>query len=340
MARRLDILVLFDTAGTPPEDQDFSKELKTEDWKSEAHVIKALNELGHHVRLLGVYDDVSLITREVLRHRPDIVFNLTEHFHGDSTYDRNVVGLLELLQLPYTGTSPAGLVLCKNKGISKEILTYHRIKTPAFGVIHRGQRVPKPRRLKYPILVKPLREEASYGISQNSLVDNDQDFTDRVHFVHHSMDQDAIVEEFVEGRELYVSILGNRRLQVFPYRELVFSRQEDETHKIATFKVKWDAKYRKKWGIQNRFATGLSDEIVSKIERVCKKAYRHLYMRGYGRIDVRLTPQGEVVVLEANPNAFIARDEDFALSAEKAGVSYNRLIQRVLNLGLSNDGAR
>jgi D-alanine-D-alanine ligase len=336
MTRKLNVLVLFDTAGTPPEDQDFTQDMKTESWKAERHVIKALRDLGHEVRLLGIYDDITLVSREIETHRPDIVFNMTEHFNGEPMFDRNIVGLLELHQLAYTGTPPMGLMLCKNKGISKKVLTYHRIRTPAFKVYHRGERVSAPKRLKYPILVKPLREEASYGISQNSLVDNDKDFIERIRFVHESMEQDVIAEEFVEGREFYVSLLGNHRLQVFPIRELVFRQMPKDAAKIATFKVKWDEKYRKKYGIQNRFAPNLSDEVRQKIERVCKKVYRHLYMRGYGRIDLRLTPENDVVVIEANPNPFIAKDEDFAMSAEKTGMTYPQLIQRILSIGLYN----
>ena len=335
MSRSLKVLVLFDTAGTPPDDQDFSDEMKTEDWNAEAHVIRTLKSLGHEVRCLGIYDDIRLLCREVESHRPDIVFNMTEHFHGETIYDRNIVGLLELYGIPYTGTPPAGLMLCKNKGISKKILSYHRIKIPGFTVIHRGERIGMPKRLQYPIIIKPLREEASYGISLKSLVDNDQDFEERVRFVHESMDQDVIAEEYIEGREFYVSLLGNFRLQVFPLRELVFCKVPEDEPKIATFKVKWDENYRKKWGIQNRFANNLSQEMVEKIEAVAKKVYRLLYVRGYGRIDIRLTEKNEVVVLEANPNPFIAKDEDYSLSAEKAGIAYPQLLQKIINLGLA-----
>lgn len=334
MTKKLNILVLFDTAGTPPDNQDFTAEFKTEDYKAEADVVTALKELGHEVRVLGVYDNIDLITNEVRDHRPDIVFNLTEQFHGEPAFDRNVVGLCELLELPYTGSAPAGMMLCKNKGVAKKILTYHKIKTPSFTVYHRGHKISPPKRLAFPILVKPLREEASYGISQNSLVTNEQELIERIRFVHESMDRDAIVEEYVEGRELYVGILGNQRLQVFPFREMIFSQVPDEEPKIATFKAKWDEKYRKKWGIKNKFIEGLPQSVYDKIAHVSKRVYRLLYIKGYGRLDLRLTPKGEVVVIEANPNPFIAKDEDFALSAQKGEVEYNQLIQRILNLGL------
>lgn len=334
MNQKLNILVIFDTAGTPPKNQDYTKEFKTEDWEAEANIVKVLNELGHTVRLLGVFDTISPILDEVKKDRPDIIFNLVEQFNNEPVFDRNVVGLFELLEIPYTGTGLAGLMLCKNKGIAKKILTHHNIKTPAFSVYHRGQKISPPKELAYPILVKPLREEASYGISQNSLVQNDQGLIERIRFVHESMDRDAIAEEYVEGRELYVSLLGNQRLQVFPSREMIFGEVPDEEPKIATFKAKWDKKYRKRWGIKNTFSKEMPQAMEDKIAQVCKQVYHLLYMKGYGRLDIRLTPADDIVVIEANPNPFIAKDEDFALSAKKGGIEYNQLIQKILNLGL------
>lgn len=335
MNQKRKVLVVFDTEGTPPKDQDFSEELKTEDWKTERHVIRALKSLGHEVFTVGVFDDPALILQKVEEVRPDICFNLTEHFHGDLTLDRSVAGLYELLDIPYTGAGPTGLILCKNKGVSKKIMTYHRIKTPSFQVFHLGQKIHRFKKLSFPILIKPLREEASYGISQNSLVYNEKEFAERIEFVHGSMKKDAIAEEYIEGRELYVGILGNLRLQVFPVREMVFKEVPKEDPKIATYKAKWDEEYRKKWGIENQFANNLSAELQEKITETCKKVYRLLYMRGYGRIDVRLTPQNEVAIIEANPNPFLASDEDFALSARKDGLEYPVLIQRILNLGFN-----
>jgi len=337
-SKKLDVLVIFDSAGTPPDDQNFKEEFKTADWTAEADVVYSVKKLGHHVRALGVYDDISLIIDEVNKQMPDIIFNLTEVFNGRSESDHNIVSLFELLEIPYTGTSPYGLMLCKDKGLSKKVLTYHDIRTPIFQVIERGAKIIPPKQIGYPILVKPLREEASYGISQNSLVNNDKEFIERVKKVHQSMNLDVIVEEYIEGREIYVSIVGNQQLQVFPLREMVFNRVENKDHQFATFKSKWDQKYRKKWGIQNRFVKNLSPEVVERIEKICKRTYRLLGMKGYGRIDVRLTPQNEVVVLEANPNPHISDEEDFARSVEKGEVNYYQLIHRILNLGLQSSG--
>lgn len=334
MTRKLNVLVLFDTAGTPPADQDFTQELKTDDWETERNVIDTLKGLGYEVETLGVYDDASLIINGVAEYDPDIVFNLTEHFHGAAHLDKNVVGLLELLQVPYTGTGSPGLMLCKNKGISKEILTFHRIKNPRFDIFYRGMRIRRPKRLRFPLFIKPLSEEASMGIAQASFVENDADFCERIRFVHESLKQDAIAEEYIDGRELYVSILGNQRLQAFELREMKFGQTPEDEPKIATYKAKWDEKYRKRWGIKNVFAGQLPDAISERIREVCKRVYRVLQIQGYGRIDLRLTPESEIFILEANPNPYLAKHEDFAESGAKAGISYDRLIQRILNLAL------
>lgn len=331
---KLQILVVFDTAGMPPADQNFEKALKNDpDWKSERHVVNALKECGHHVRTAGIYDNIAPLLKAVERQRPDLIFNMVEDFNAIPHYDRNVAGLFELLGIAYTGTAPNGLMLCRNKGTAKKILSHHHIQTPAFHIYPRDRRPSPPKKLTYPLIVKPLGEESSYGLARSSVVENDRDLMERVCFLHENMDQDALVEKFIEGRELYVSLLGNRKLQVFPIREMIFGRLPEGKKKFATFKAKWNEKYRRRWGIQNRFAP-LSSEIENRIFGICKKVYRLLCIRGYGRIDLRLTPSNDIVVLEANPNPFIAKDEDFALAAQKGGMSYNTLIQKIVQLGL------
>ena len=330
------VLVLFDTAGTPPATQDYSRGLKTDDWAAEAHVLAALQKLGHEVRTIGVYDEPGTIIDEIKAYPPDVVFNLTEHFNDRSAYDRNVAGLLEMLDVPYTGSSPTGLTLCKNKGMAKEILAYHKIRVPAFAIFSPGVTIRRPRQLTFPLFIKPLKEEASYGISQDSFVENDQAFEERVRFIHERMNQEALAEEYVEGRELYVSVLGNGRLQVFPIREVIFSEVPEGRPRFSTFKAKWDNAYRKRWGIQNIFAESLPDGMAQRIAKICKKVYRALRIRGYGRIDLRVTPDGGIVILEANPNPNLDRDDEIAQSAIKAGLTYERLIRRILGLALSN----
>lgn len=333
--KRYKVLVLFDTAGTPPPDQDFSKELQTEAWAAEAHVIAALHSLGHEVRTIGVWDEPGMIIDEIKANPPDVVFNLTEHFNAVSAYDRNVAGLLEMMGVPYTGSSPTGLTLCKNKGMAKELLAYHKIRVPNFAIFSPGSAIRRPKRLAFPLFIKPLKEEGSYGISLASFVEDDDAFEERIRFIHERMNQEALAEEFIDGRELYVSILGNDQLRVLPFREVIFGEVPEGQPKFATFKAKWDDAYRKRWGIRNVFAEPLLDGANQRVAKICKAAYRALRIRGYGRIDLRVTPEGEIVILEANPNPNLDRDDEFAQSAMKTGLSYPRLIQRILTLALT-----
>jgi D-alanine-D-alanine ligase len=332
MKKKIDVLVIFDLPSPPPKYLDLSRELDSADWKTEAHVVRALTRLGHRVRTIGLYDDPGPVLDEIKTHRPDVVFNLAEQFKDRSANDRNVVGLLEMMDVRYTGSSPTGLTLCKNKGMTKEILSYHRIDFPDFAVFPPSANIRKPKQLDYPLFIKPLKDEASYGIAQDSFVRDDRSFEDRVRFIHERLNQQALAEEYIEGRELYVSIIGNRRLHVLPIREVIFSKMPENQPQFATFKAKWDEEYRKKWGIKNIFAQDLPEGIPEKISVICKKVYQALHIRGYGRIDLRLTPEGRIVVLEANPNPGLAPDDEVALSALKAGYSYEELVQWILRL--------
>lgn len=334
--KRYKVLVLFDTAGPPPADQDFTKELKSDDdWAAEAHVIEALKKLGHEVRMIGVWDEPGMIIDEIKANPPDAVFNLTEHFNEISAYDRNVAGLLEMMGVPYTGSSPTGLTLCKNKGMAKELLAYHQIRVPNFAIFSPGAAIKRPAHLTFPLFIKPAEEEASYGISLDSFVETDDAFEERIRFIHERMNQAALAEEYIEGREIYVSLLGNDRLQVFPPREVIFSEIPAGQPRFSTFKAKWDDAYRKRWGIQNVFAEPFTDGTGQRMVKICKAVYRALRIRGYGRIDLRVTPENEIVILEANPNPNLDRDDEFAQSAMKAGLTYERLIQRILRLAIS-----
>jgi D-alanine-D-alanine ligase len=224
--------------------------------------------------------------------------------------------------------------LCKHKGISKKILLYHHIHVPNFVVIPRGQRIARLKRPKFPLLVKPVKEEASYGISQASFVTSDEQFRERVAFIHESHDSDVIAEEYIEGRELYVSVMGNAKLTVFPIRELVFREVPPNEPKIATYKAKWDEEYRKRWGLQNQFPEDLAPALIAEIEDVCKRIYRLLTIEGYARIDLRLTADNKIYFIEANPNPILAEDEDFAQGAAKAGLAYPQLIDRIIGIGM------
>lgn len=334
MKRKLKVLALLDAIAPTVIDQDLSAELKTDLWKTEANVLEALRGLGHTTEHLAIFDDLDLLRQKLQSFEPDAIFNLADQFKNNRAFDQNIVSFLEMQGLPFTGCGSTGLTLCKHKGISKKILSYHRIRVPDFVTVARGKRIARPKRLKFPILVKPLKEEASLGISQASFVETDEQFRERVQFIHDKFDHDVIAEEYIEGRELYVSALGNHRLQVFPIRELVFKEVPPDEPKIATYRAKWDEAYRKRWGLRNQFAQGLDPALVAGIEQTCKRIYRLLTIDGYARVDLRVTAKNEIYFIEANPNPMLAEDEDFAQSALKANLPYPQLIERILRLGL------
>jgi D-alanine-D-alanine ligase len=337
--KKLRVLALVDDGLVPPDDTEGVDTL-TVPWKTEFDVIETLREEGHEVRVLGVGSELAPIRQALDEFRPEIAFNLIEAFDNVATFDHNVVAYLELLRLRYTGCNSRGLVLARDKSISKKILHYHRIGVAAFEVFPRGRRVRRPRRLRFPLIVKSLTLDASLGISQASVVEDDERLVERVRFIHESLETDALVEEYVEGRELYVGLLGNHRLQVLPVWELDFSGMPDESRRIATERLKWSLTYQKKHRIMSGPAKGLPPEVLKSITSVCKRVYRNLELSGYARIDLRLREDGRVFVMEANPNPQLAYGEDFAESAERAGLGYGALLERIMALGLRWEPAR
>jgi D-alanine-D-alanine ligase len=333
--KKVNVLALFDATRPTTTDQDLSTELATPDWITEANVLEALHSLNWTVEHQAIFDDTQVLRDKIDRFQPDIVFNLADQFRNNRGFDQNIVSFLELMGVPFTGCGSTGLLLSKHKGISKKILGYHRIRVPAFTVIPRGRRVLRPRRLRFPILVKPLKEEGSLGIARASFVEDDEQFRERVTFVHEKYDHDAIAEEYIQGRELYLSILGNLRPQVFPLRELIFQEVAPDDPRIATYRAKWDDQYRERWGIRNQSAEQLEPALVRRIEQLGRRIYRLLGIDGYARIDLRLTPGHEIVFIEANPNPALARDEDFAQSALAARIEYPQLIRRIVQLGFN-----
>ncbi len=329
------VLALVPEGNVPPERIHDLSDRELIDVKMEYDVIGTLKDLGHETLTLDVTGNLSLIREKILEWKPHIAFNMMEDFHGIPVYDQNLVSFLELMQTPYTGCNPRGLMLARDKILSKKLLTFHRIRVPHFTVFAKGKKVRRPKKLEFPILVKSTTEEASTGISQASVVKTDEQLAERVQFVHDSVGTDALAEEYIEGRELYVSVLGNNRLEAFPVWELIFQSLPEGAHAIATQRVKSSLKTRRKYGVDCREAKDLPAGSADKIRELCKRIYRMLGMSGYGRIDLRLREDGEVFVLEANPNPDLSSDEEFALSAAAAGYSYEELIDRVLALGLS-----
>jgi D-alanine-D-alanine ligase len=326
------ILALVHEHLVPPEDTTGIDILEAE-WKMEYDVIETLREQDHEVRVLGVHDDLAGIRPTAGFFQPHIVFNLLEAFAGVTTFDQNVVSYLELLRLRYTGCNPRGLILARDKALSKKLLAYHRIPVPDFTVVRYGRKAVLPKKMHFPLIVKSVFFEASTGISQASVVENADQLARRVQFIHESLGTAAIVEQFIDGRELYVGVLGNERLEVLPVWEMSFAKMPDNRWRIATERVKWSTRYQKENGIMTN-AARLEAAANAHIQRIAKRAYRALDLNGYARIDLRLDEQGRAYVLEANPNPNLAYGEDFAESAEVHGLSYEKLLERIITLGL------
>lgn len=331
--KSLKVVLLFDLSVklSPEEYADY---WKTPDWKTEKDVKNALTKLGHEVIPCGIYDNIEPLLHIVQEQKPDLVFNLSEAFNGNRDFEPNMTALMQLIGVPFTGAGPMSLQLCKDKGLTKVILGYHRIRTPRFVVAKKSHPPRSLKKFQYPAFIKPLQLESSEGISQVSYVENEKDALARVKFIHDRLEVDAIIEEFIDGRELYVSVLGNEKLAVFPPRELFFKEIPDDEPKFATFRSKWDQEYRRKWGIDTGWAAAMPEPTQKKLNDVCKKIYRLLHIQGYGRIDLRIKENGEIYFIEANPNPSIAKQEDYALSANKGGLEYDDLIAKIISLAL------
>jgi|CZKU01.1.fsa_nt_gi D-alanine-D-alanine ligase len=353
------ILVLFDVHRPVAEGQKFTEQsLRTDEAKpTEADVLSCLRTLQHEVETLAVYDDAKSVFDRVDAFKPDVVFNLCETFFSDRAHEPNIPALLELLKVPYTGAGPDALMLCKDKALAKELLSFHRIRVARFVVSRRERPLRRLRRFSYPAFVKPIGEEASDGIALASLAKTEDEVLERARFLHDRFETDALIEEYVDGRELYLGVLGNKRLTVFPPREIFFGEAPalatvdgespsayapnvplalKDAPRFATAKAKWDEGYRKKWGIRNGPAGPLPAGVEKKLAEIARRVCRILHVRGLGRIDARLTAAGDIVVIEANPNPSLAKEDDFAQAAMQVGIGYEALIQKVLENALKS----
>lgn len=326
------VLVLTHKDLVPP-DRAPAASLESAPWKAEYDVVKTLRDCGHEANACGILDDLLVVREAIAESSPHIVFNMMEEFDGVAQFDQNVVSFLELLRARYTGCNPRGLMVARDKALAKKVLAFDGIRTPAFAVFARGQAVRRPKELTFPLIVKSLTEEASLGISQSSIVYDDASLAERVQFLHEHVRTSAIVEQYIDGRELYVGVLGNRRVDVFPVWELRFPKGPSGP-RIATRRVKWNAAYRKRHGITSGHAKDLPPATEEEARRVAREAYRMLGLNGYARMDLRLSEKGEVYFIEANPNPHIGDGEDFAASAAEAGLGYDELLERILSLGL------
>ena len=334
MSRSLRVMVLMHEDLMPPESLTGYSELEILDWKTEFDVVAGLETLGHDVMQVGVASDLSVLDNALDDFRPHITFNLLEEFHGVAVYDYYVVSFMELKRRRYTGCNPRGLMLAHDKALSKQILTYHRVAVPKCAEFTIGKKVKRPSRLQFPLIVKSLVEDGSVGIAQASVVYNDEKLVERVHFIHEQIGTDAIAEQYIDGRELYVGVIGNQRLQTLPIWELLMPKLPNDAPRIATIKIKWDPKYQKQIGVKTAEAQDLRGPAGEHIRNLCKRAYSILGLTGYARMDLRLTDDGRAYLIEANPNPQLSYGEDFAESAHHVGLEYEALLERIINLGM------
>jgi D-alanine-D-alanine ligase len=333
MKKRLRVLLLVHYSLIPPEDLTID-DPRIETFRTEYDVKTTLNELGHEVMIIGAHDDLTPIRSALEEWQPDIIFNLLEEFAGNPAFDYYIVSYLEMMGIPYTGCNPRGLMLARDKALSNILLSHHRIHVPEFKHFPRGRAIRPVKDSLYPLIVKSQTHEGSIGIAQASYVTNIEQLRERVALIHEKTHDDAIAERYIEGRELYVTVIGNTRLTVLPFRELFFGDTEPGMPRLATYKVKWDENYRERWQMTYDFAIDLSPELQDSIARICKRACRILDLNGYIRFDIRLDANNKPYILEANPNPGISSIEDSSYSAEQAGLNYPAFIQHLINLGL------
>jgi D-alanine-D-alanine ligase len=333
--RKLRVAVLTHEDLVPPDDVAGLSERAIQPFKTELHVSRALSELGHEVRVVGISDDLAPLRRAVEEWQPQVVFNLLMEFKDIGHYQAYVAGWLELVGIPCTGCNPGGILLSRNKALSKKILRWHRIPTPAFAVYAPGRLPRSARGLCFPLIVKSVHEEASLGIAQASVVRDLEHLVERVRFIHERVGGDALAEEYIDGRELTLAVLGNQRLRTFPVWEMTFAKLPEGSVAIATERAKWDLEYQERVGIDTGPARELPPGCAERIAGYARRTYRALELSGYARMDLRLAPDGGIFVLEANATPDVANDEDFALSAAAAGIAYPELLQRILALALA-----
>lgn len=331
--RGLRVLVLLHADFVPPEDLQTLSEEKRYQMRTEVDVVGALRKLGHETIVVGVHDDLAPVRQAISEHKPHVAFNLLEEFRGEAAFDYNLVAYLEALGLPYTGCNPRGLIIARDKALSKKVVSYHRSNAPKFVVFRKGRKIARPSKLNYPLIVKSLTADSSVGIAEASVVKSDDRLIERVEFIHRHVQTHAIVEQYIDGRELYVTVLGHTRLRTLPPWELSFEELRSNAPRIATSRVKWDQRYQERRGLYVQEAE-LSETEARALATTSKRIFRALRLSGYARIDYRMQQDGKLFFLEANPNPDIQRESEAAGAALSAGLKYHEFIAELLRLGL------
>jgi D-alanine-D-alanine ligase len=299
---------------------------------------KALRTNGHESRRVMVDNSIEPLVHDLKRDRPDLIFNLAESFAGKSALESNIAAVLNLLDLRYTGSSPAGLLVAGDKTLSKKVLVFHSIKTPQFATVYRGM-VDWAGDIQFPLIVKPPQEDASLGITNKSIVRDVKELLEKIAELQSEYQQPALAEQFVDGREFYVGVLGNANARALPVIELDFSKFPTDRPKIASWAAKWgdegDAKGAEFEGTESVFPTDLPDELRDRIQKAAVDSFHALRLRDYARVDMRVTDSGDVYVIEVNPNCYLEAKSEFARAAERDGIAYDALIAHIIELALA-----
>jgi D-alanine-D-alanine ligase len=293
-------------------------------------IFEALGKLGHEP-FYQVLDGAEKTLVALARLDADLVFNLTESYAGDDTMDMNIAAYLELLDCRYTGAGPHALYLAQDKALAKKIFAFHGIKTPYFATSYRGK-LDHSHDISFPLIVKPTSEDGSIGIDNGSVVESVKELMERIHYIQEEFDSPALIEEYIEGREIYAAIIGNESPEVLPMVELDLSKLPKGTPKIAGKEVKWDKETEAYKVTKSAPAEDLEESTIKRLSETALSVYQALKLRDYGRVDMRLTKKGEVFVIEANPNPWLASTAEFVMAAKKAGRSYTDLIREIVDL--------
>ena len=295
----------------------------------------ALRAGGHEPRRVMVDSEVEPLVRALTHEQPDLVINLAESFAGKSALESNIAALLNLLDLRYTGSSPAGLLVAGDKTLSKKVLRFHGIKTPEFATVYRGM-VDWAGDVQFPLIVKPPQEDASLGITQKSIVHDVRELLEKIAEIQGEYQSPALAEQFIEGREYYVGVLGNQNARALPVIELDFSKFPADRPRIASWEAKWgdegDAKGAEFEGTESIFPEDLPDDLRDRMQKAAVDAFHALRLRDYARIDMRVTDAGDIYIIEVNPNCYLEAKSEFARAAERDGIAYDALIAQIVEL--------
>jgi len=337
---KLKVAVLYDMweeeeppAEPPPEKTASGRKVRKKKKREKAdreEIFDALGKLGHEP-FYQVLDGAEKSLVALAKFDGDLVFNLTESYAGDDTMDMNIAAYLDLLGCQYTGAGPHAMYLAQDKALAKKIFAFHGIKTPYFATSYRGK-LDHSHDISFPLIVKPTSEDGSIGIDASSVVESVKELMEKIHYIHEEFDSPALIEEYIEGREIYAAVLGNENPEVLPMVELDLSKLPKGTPKIAGKDVKWDKETEAYKVTKSAPAEDLEESTVKRLSDTALSAYNALKLRDYGRIDMRLTKKGEVFVIEANPNPWLASTAEFAMAAKKAGRSYTQLIAEIVDL--------